>query len=956
METEACKERLRQILKQDGLVYASETQKVLDYSGNPIAWIYYHWNISLDAEGARLSAACILEKLKDFKSTQLAGYGFTSIPLVTACVMAGEGKYQGLAIRDKPETHGACRQIEGKPDRSRPVVVIDDSIASGASLRKAITILESEGFQVEGCVCLIDFPYRGGTQWARAQGYKVETVLGIWEDLEAPMPKHLPHYEREVPTYDPGYRLPDNDSPAAAARRTIEHYLRTWKVPLGPRHFDKEYDARGGVFVSIRTLDTDQRIARNGFYIIDPAESDIYRDIVLAAWRTVHLHYPVISQYGLDSLKIGVTLMGKQEEILPRSLDFLNYGIAIRSRIRTNKLGGALPNTQFFTSEIEQYHHALFTNTGLAEVEPHTLYRHRVVKSVEANHGWHPFGFSPNDQRLEEDLRTLPDLLARLMNFLEKAEPLTAIELPPALTALKPDGICICLYHKGLVGKGLSLTGDLSHKLTTALQAAWQDPIRRFGRKGIPAHQLSIVVSFLQQKELFPCTPLQQVSHKLRLGKDAVWVEKGNTSGLMPAFIPFQYGWDKEKLAFTLIRELGISAEQCNWKTLESSSWVIRGGDSIALPLHNGYISNAPTTKSTAGIRKLIRGMATHIVGQIGENGPLPAYSYSPAAHDLQTKGTTMRTILTLQALWEAGDILGNAEFKSIAGKGLSYFCDSIVTEGNRFGFSVPELDDFAGAESLLMIALVRSGNVSFLSKPKLRSILKKMISYLHADGCIIAGKKGTSLHADHNIFPGIVLTALALYFLETGDTPPVPMPSFREQFDWNRRRFELAHPWGMVWWQMQCWAPIFRLTGEREYAGFVFDIADWAMDRQLDLNGAFLVDYKKSGPDFSTACVLEGIADAWLLAADLGDRQRADRLEASWRKGLEFIEQLVVREEDGFWMPAPEYAVGGVRESLHSSFMRIDYTAHAMLALIKGLRKLDQPIQAINSARSPAV
>ena len=36
-----------------------------------------------------------------------------------------------------------------------PVVVIDDSLSSGTSLRKAIQTLEEEGFDVEGAVAMV---------------------------------------------------------------------------------------------------------------------------------------------------------------------------------------------------------------------------------------------------------------------------------------------------------------------------------------------------------------------------------------------------------------------------------------------------------------------------------------------------------------------------------------------------------------------------------------------------------------------------------------------------------------------------------------------------------------------------------------------------------------------------------------------------------------------------------
>jgi hypothetical protein len=162
--------------------------------------------------------------------------------------------------------------------------------------------------------------------------------------------------------------------------------------------------------------------------------------------------------------------------------------------------------------------------------------------------------------------------------------------------------------------------------------------------------------------------------------------------------------------------------------------------------------------------------------------------------------------------------------------------------------------------------------------------------------------------------------------------------PTLDRCLDWYRRRFHLLHPWGMVFWQTQAWAALYRRTGERCMASFVFELADWALERQLQKNGAFLVDYAPDGPGFHTACVLEALADAWSVARDAGEREREQRYRNSWVRGMRFVNRLIIREGDRFAMPQPAKCLGGVRESLVSSTVRIDFVAHTLLALLKGL------------------
>ncbi|MFL6233530.1 MAG: hypothetical protein ACJ76N_10390 [Thermoanaerobaculia bacterium] len=109
--------------------------------GSSAPWMFYSWGISLTARGAQLAAACFLERLRGFESTQIATFGYTGMPLLSACVLLGGGRYEGLCIREKRKGYGSCRHIEGNIDRSRPVVVLDDSLSSGTSMRQAIQAL-----------------------------------------------------------------------------------------------------------------------------------------------------------------------------------------------------------------------------------------------------------------------------------------------------------------------------------------------------------------------------------------------------------------------------------------------------------------------------------------------------------------------------------------------------------------------------------------------------------------------------------------------------------------------------------------------------------------------------------------------------------------------------------------------------------------------------------------------
>lgn len=63
---------------------------------------------------------------------------------------------RAFTVRKEPKTHGAGRLIEGPFRSGDRVVVIEDTITTGSSARKAIDAVRSEGGEVVGVLALVD--------------------------------------------------------------------------------------------------------------------------------------------------------------------------------------------------------------------------------------------------------------------------------------------------------------------------------------------------------------------------------------------------------------------------------------------------------------------------------------------------------------------------------------------------------------------------------------------------------------------------------------------------------------------------------------------------------------------------------------------------------------------------------------------------------------------------------
>jgi hypothetical protein len=114
-------ELLRRRLRAEAILQSTDAKPIRTRAGAVVEWMFYSWGLSLTADGLALAARCLLERLQTFESTQLATHGFTAMPLLSACILQGGGRYTGLAVRSETKRYGSCRRIEGHGSTDRPV-------------------------------------------------------------------------------------------------------------------------------------------------------------------------------------------------------------------------------------------------------------------------------------------------------------------------------------------------------------------------------------------------------------------------------------------------------------------------------------------------------------------------------------------------------------------------------------------------------------------------------------------------------------------------------------------------------------------------------------------------------------------------------------------------------------------------------------------------------------------
>ncbi|MCL2589954.1 MAG: orotate phosphoribosyltransferase [Betaproteobacteria bacterium] len=143
----------------------------------------YFFNAGLFDDGASFSGLCgfyaqaILGSRVTFD--MLFGPAYKGIPLVagTAIRLAGEGVNVPFAFnRKETKDHGEGGMLIGAPLKGR-VLILDDVISAGTSVRESVNIIRAHGAEPAGVVIALDRMERGQGEISAAR--EVEGMYGV---------------------------------------------------------------------------------------------------------------------------------------------------------------------------------------------------------------------------------------------------------------------------------------------------------------------------------------------------------------------------------------------------------------------------------------------------------------------------------------------------------------------------------------------------------------------------------------------------------------------------------------------------------------------------------------------------------------------------------------------------------------------------------------------------------
>lgn len=164
----------------DMALVSGEHEDIIDSEGGEVDWLLDLRIPLLDGQMAKKIGSLVAHRIRSAGCQQVAGYGLGGHAMVCATINAGgDPALSGGFIRPRRKTHGRRRLIEGPLDRTRPVVLLDDLLNSGATALHALRQLREEGFQVTGYYTIFEFTWGDGRSKLEKKGVWVDTLMGL---------------------------------------------------------------------------------------------------------------------------------------------------------------------------------------------------------------------------------------------------------------------------------------------------------------------------------------------------------------------------------------------------------------------------------------------------------------------------------------------------------------------------------------------------------------------------------------------------------------------------------------------------------------------------------------------------------------------------------------------------------------------------------------------------------
>jgi hypothetical protein len=469
------------------------------------------------------------------------------------------------------------------------------------------------------------------------------------------------------------------------------------------------------------------------------------------------------------------------------------------------------------------------------------------------------------------------------------------------------------------------LDADLKDIATAALRDE-----RFAGRAPINADNVAVTVSFLFDPLPLGQCPPEEVVNYYRHGDQTVMVYQDDRVGLLLPFVGSFWNLDPVGFASAVIEKAGVSEPPYYWVRFDCATWFA-GPEGVAKTI-GGFAVSQKDLPPVEDLAPYLGSLHLHyLLKHLKDDGTF--YSgYQPFHNRVYESTDLARQAHGAWVLARAANSFGGDELKNAVDRVIDSLLAKVVRDGDDVWLQIENETSTVAESSFLLLAL---GNLPENDSrrelmPDLAATLWRCIELPH--GRIITHHDQDNQFPDgyQDYFPGQVLLALAVACEQK--VCEIDEERLRRAFQYYRHRFRYKRHFGQVTWLMQAFANWWQITNNKEFASFVFEVADWLLGYQQDKTGGFINDHQPGAPGYTTAVYLEGIAAALAIA----DNERSKTYSDSLARGFAFLDRLIIQERDRPILPNLDFALGGLRQGIHYGEIRTDFVQHSLSAILE--------------------
>lgn len=335
--------------------------------------------------------------------------------------------------------------------------------------------------------------------------------------------------------------------------------------------------------------------------------------------------------------------------------------------------------------------------------------------------------------------------------------------------------------------------------------------------------------------------------------------------------------------------------------------------------------------------------MGQWLLRTCAEDGRL-TYKYWPSQGKESNDNNMTRQFMATLCLIRYAQFTGQPDHLAIAERNLNYNLAQFYRIESGVGMLEYQGKANLGAAAIAALAILENPHSDRYSEI-FQMLCQGIEALWQPDGSFRTFHKPPERNDRQDLDPGQALLFWASLYKANQDKQLLERcrQSLFYYQEWHRANRNPA----FIPWYSQVYALLFDETGDPIFRDFIFEMNDWLLPMQqwdnlhsADARGRFYdpTHREYGSPHASlTGSYLQGLVDAYRLAAQNDDAARASAYELAIWRGIRSIRQLQFKDDmDMFYISERTPVQGAVRTTVYDNTIRVDNVQQSLMATLK--------------------